>query len=348
MKSTLPIALIASLGIATAGDESENYLNFIVQKHIGTHGVPTKIDDLASFGSSTALDGVTGSSVFQLWTVHRTNATAHLLDEKIVSSYHPEAKIVITSRDPHPGIPRTRVDQPFTVDFTVSGLITNDEDVQDAAKSVVLEHKITSYQDGGVAGDPEVDTTNTVGGLVDTIQGVISQNGTTSENRLTMLKAPDLTKVSGEEEFTIYARPDFGVNESHQLASAKVQIWPIASASMTGIDTSKKYMQLPDVHIDLKDLYPDSTTYVRIYEGKPATSPKEVHIINTSYVIIDDTKPQDRKFSLSGSELGISTSGDYTLEIVHVTPFGVDLLSQTYPLNKKNKIRVIGNLNSSE
>ena len=332
---TLPIFLIASLSIALAEDESANYLSFIMQVQNDEHNTTHKIDDVSPIGNGNALEGVTGSSVFRLWTIHRTKGTEHLLDEKVVSSYHPEAKIKITTLDPYKGVPRTRVDQPFTVTYTINGLVTDDPTVQDAAKSVILEHTTKSFQtDSTVTTNKEYST--------------IAKNDTIQETRVTTVQAPDLTQASGIEKFTIFARPDYGVEESHRLARAKVQIWPIARATMTGFDTGKQYLQLPDVHIDLKDLYPDSTTYVRVYEGQPRANPAQVHIINTSYVIIDDTAPKDRKFSLSGKELGITQSGTYTLEIIHETPFGADILSQTYPLKKKGNIKVIGNLNTSE
>lgn len=331
---TFSLALLASLSIASANDESANYLNFIVQIHSDANVDTVKIDDLSPEGSGNALEGVSGSSVFQLWTVHRTQGTTHLLDEKIVSSYHPQAVIAIKTGDPYKGIPRTRVDQPFTVEYTMSGLVTNDPDVQDAAKSAILQHDVTDYAQTS----SEVQAT----------QSDITQNGTATDTRVTSIQSADLTRVSGEESFTILARPDYGVDKTHMLASAKVQIWPIARASMSGFDTSKTYLNLPDIHVDLQDLYPDSTTYIRLYKGNPTANPSKVHIINTSYVIIDDTNPQDRKFSISGSELGITESGEYTMEIIHETPFGADVLSQTYPLKKKNNIKVVGSLNSSD
>lgn len=357
-----PITLLALAGLASAAttradDESADYLNFIIQVQNDEHRTTHKLNDISPTGNGNALEGVDSSSVFQLWTIHRTKATEYLLDEKIVSSYHPEATITITTGDDYEGVPRTRVDQPFTVSYTVNGLVTNDPKVQDAAKSVVLEHKATNYveqpapaqqPEGGLLGGIVGDTLGTVLGAVKSLQSVVDKNGATRETRLTTLEGPDLTQVSGEEEFTIFARPDFGVEESHQLANAKVQIWPIARGEMTGIDGNKRYLELPDVHVELEELYPDSTTYVRVYKGEPRTNPAQVHIINTSYVIVDDATPQDRKFSLSGKELGITEKGDYTLEIIHETPFGADILSQTYPLRKKGSLKVIGSLNTSE
>lgn len=338
MKFLIPL-LAFGLAATHAKDESTNYLNFIIQKQNDENGTEHLLTGIKPTGSSTAPKGVTGSSVFSLWTVHRTKGTEHFLDEKTVSSYHPQATITITTKDPYKRIPRTRVDQPFTVTHNVDGLVTNDPNVQAAAKSVILQHKVISYHPDKYFKDASADVSKTV--------GVIDKNGTTSDTHITLVKAPDLTQARGREVFTIYARPDFGANAS-MLARAKVQIWPIAKATVTGIDTNTNYIRLPDIHVKLNDLYPDSTTYVRLYEGAPKANPKNPHIINTSYVIIDDSTPQNRTFSINGLETGITQEGRYTVEVIHITPFGTDLLSQTYPLRKKSRIRVVGSLNSSE
>ncbi|MFK7910271.1 MAG: hypothetical protein AB8F34_06670 [Akkermansiaceae bacterium] len=343
----LPILTMGCLcGTAFAQDGSENYLNFIIQTQSDANRTTHKLDDVNPEGNAKALEGVIGSSVFQLWTIHRTKGSEHLLDEKIVSSYHPEASITILTDDPYTGgVPRTRVDHPFTVTKTVSGLVTNDPKVQDAAKSVIFEHKTTNYlpQPSGI----ELPETRLLG-AVKTLQGVIDKNGTTKETLLTTLPGTDLTKVSGIEEFTIYAQPDYGIEESHMLAKASVQVWPIARATISGLDTKEWHIKLPNIKIELEDLYPSSSTYLRVYKGRPKPNPKTPFIINTSFVKIDDTVPQNRSFAISGKELGITQKGRYTIEILHETPFGIDILNQTFPLKVKSGIKVIGSLNTSE
>lgn len=362
---TILTALIASTVATQAADESANYLNFIIQIQNNKNKTTHKMDDITPNGNGTALKGVTKSSTFQLWTIHRETGKEYLLDEKIVSAYHPKATITITSQDPYTGIPRTRVDHPFEVKYKINGLKVGQADAPAAAKSVTLQHVVTSY---GAA--PADDNQQTGGGLLgglvggiggavdDTVGGLLSvllpevemtKNGITKETRMTSIQADDLTTASGEETFTIFAKPDYGVEESAMLANAKVQIWPIAQGSITGFESGQPYNKLPDIKIDLKDLYPSSTTYVRAYKGDPTDSPVNPIIINTSYIIIDDVKTVDREFALTGLDAFMSEAGTYTLELLHVTPFGVDMLYQTSgDLVKKDSIKVIGTLGGSE
>ena len=59
------------------------------------------LNPIAADGTAYAPEGVTGRSIFQLWTVHETTGADYMLDEKTVSSYHPQAQISITSLDPY-------------------------------------------------------------------------------------------------------------------------------------------------------------------------------------------------------------------------------------------------------
>lgn len=337
MKKLITALLLSS----TLLNADSNYLNFIIQIQSDPINTTHKIDDIDASGSTTALQGIAGSSVFQLWTIHRTTAEEHLLDEKTVSSYHPQATIKITSADPYTAIPRTRVDQPFHVTYTVSGIITDDPSVQEAAKSVVFNHDVIPYLPG--TNQPAADAPCEC-----EEHDTITANGTTTKTYYTHLQGTDLTTVRGEEQFSIYANPDFGVIGASLLAKAKVQIWPIAQASISGFDSTVEYTKIPSVAVSLVDLYPSSTTYLRVYKGAPTTTPTDPININTSYVNINDVEPQNRNYTLNSLDSQIREDGDYTLEILHQTPFGLDLLAQTYPLKVKRGIKVNGNINSSE
>ena len=247
----------------------------------------------------------------------------------------------ITSTDPYTAIPRTRVDHPFTVHYTVSGIVTNDPNVQDAAKSVVFQHDVVHYQPGTNQPDPTVDCDCNE-------HSVISTNGSFTDTHMTSLHGSDMTKVRGEEMFSIYANPDFGVVGASLLAQKKVQVWPIASASITGIDGTEEYLEVPEFTVNLVDLYPSSTTFVRYYKSAPSGSPANVKYINTSFVTINDVKPQNRVFNVSALNNLIEEDGAYTIEVLHQTPFGYDLLAQHYPLKVKRGIKIRGNVNSSE
>ena len=72
--------------------------------------------------------------------------TIYLLDEKYVAAYTPEAVITITSEDPHP-TPRTRADEPFTVNVKIDGLLAPGADVPEAALNVYLQQVSLDYDE---------------------------------------------------------------------------------------------------------------------------------------------------------------------------------------------------------
>lgn len=337
MKKALHTLLLSS-AFCYAND---GYLNQIVQTH--EDGTTHMITPLEASGTSSEAEGVIGSSVFRLWTIRLSDNKEYLLDEKTVSSYHPQATIKITSDDPYTLIPRTRVDQTFNIEYEVSGIITDDPSVQDAAKSVIFDHRILQYPAGASEAVPGANYTTHDHDPVD-------ENGTHNINNiLTQIQAADLTRARGEELFSIYANPDFGVDEGATLlAQQRIQIWPIARGSLSGLDTTVEYAKIPEISVNLVDLYPDSTTYIRVYSGAPTTTPSSPLKINTSYVIVDDVKPVNRTYNVSSLNDRILQDGKYTVEIIHETPFGADLLFQFYPLQVERAIKINGNVNSSE
>ncbi|MCP5538327.1 MAG: hypothetical protein H7A51_19100 [Akkermansiaceae bacterium] len=287
--------------------------------------------------------GVLGSVRYSLYTIKNEDNTPYFLDEKTVSSYHPQSTIKITSGDPYEAIPRTRVDKPFTVEYVVTGLVTDDDDVQDAAKSVVFDHRHTVYDAGGTE-VPE----NATWEVHD--HDAVTANGTHRiANIYTQIQSTNLPDARGEEIFSIYSNPDWGIApDASLLATKRVQIWPIAKGSISGIDPTIEYAKIPNVTVDLTDLYPSSTTYLRVYKGAPNANPAEVLNINTSYVSINDAIPVDRNYVLEELDSKVPEDGTYTVELIHETPWGADLLDQTYPLKIKRSIKINGNVNSSE
>jgi hypothetical protein len=59
-----------------------------------------------------------------------------------------------------------------------------------------------------------------------------------------------------------------------------------------------------------------------------------------SYVLVNDSVPQERSMSIDEVDEVFTKDGAYTLEIVHVTPFGTDLLEQFYPLRINRTIEI--------
>lgn len=330
--------LLLSLSMAVASANSD-YLNFLIQTQNDAAQTTHKLDDINPTGNATALQGIMGSSVFRLWTIHRSTGEEYLLDEKTVSAYHPTAEITIRTGDPYSVFPRTRVDQPFELTYSINGLLPNDPQAPVAAKSVIFDHTVTKY-----GPNKEIKDSTSIN---TTVQTPKSENKTTNETRMTSIIAADITAAKGEEMFTIWALPDGIVSEVTALDTAKVQIWPIATASITphgGMTAPKTETRLS---ITLTDLYPYSTTYLRFCKGDPDNPHTTFTNVNTANVIINDTTPQDRQFEILNLNEFLTESGDYTVQIVHETPFGADILA-SHIVGMKTNITINAHMSDIE
>lgn len=271
--------------------------------------------------------GVETSSVFELWSVNAETGEEHLLDVKTVSSYHPEAEISISSADPYELIPRTRADQPFTVTYSVSGLVTDDPEVQEPAKAVTVVHDVKS------------------GGSTRTTQNEVRKN---TQNEVLNIAAASPTSPEsyfGEQVFTIYALPDVGMDEATELASQKVIILPKGTGVFTGIDPDDVYPMAPPIKISMTNMYPSSDAYIRVSKSD---SPNEFAIVPDSVVqnLSNELYTPD-PYVLNTIRSVINGDGEYLVELRANTPFGDELLSQTR-LKIKSTIQFNGGLNSSE
>jgi hypothetical protein len=123
-----------------------------------------------------------------------------------------------------------------------------------------------------------------------------------------------------------------------EIASAMVQVWPVASGQIKGISNGDKLrFQSPQVELLLNDLYPRSDTYLLLFEG-------------TQYNGVDGTivkaYPHDRETSssqvLSVSELEskLTKDGDYTLVLVSETVFGREMLCDPVTFSIRRSIEV--------
>lgn len=341
MKYALSILFVLT---ALIHADDEPYRNKIVQiiENPDNPNTPTLryLNPIAATGTSSAPEGVTTSSVFQLWTLHETTGAEYMLDEKTVSSYHPQAEISITTEDPYEAIPRTRVDRTFSVNYTVAGIITDDPNVQEAAKSVVFDHRVTAYDPGETeAADDATYTTYD--------HDPITQNGDGELTGLTTeITASDLTLARGEEIFSIYANPDFGVVGASLLASARVQIWPIASGSISGVDESKKYALVPTIQVTTVDLYPDSRTYLRYYKTDDPTNADTSGVIGNYRP--NTVVPKSRNWKIRRLDRRIKEDGVYTLELLHETVFNTIRLGDTLQLTVDRTIEMNGGVISAE
>jgi len=271
----------------------------------------------------------TGSlyELFARGTAWDTNI--YLLDTKLIGTYNPEVQISITSEDdyvrgnPAGGtfVKRTRADRPFTVNLEVEGLVEGSTST--AERSVYL----------AIHGRNAIPETYS---LLDQTQYLLEdanlENGTYTFGPLYhQLTSPTLRSGCGEQIFTIVRYASFMVPDTI-LAQPKIEIWPVASASISNINNGQVFTdRIQSVVIDLRNLYPDSRTYVQLYKGSQVLGTSALIIGNTErrfgrYYNPEQTEeptniPQNISVSIDALSNYASDDSIYTLEVITHTPF---------------------------
>lgn len=311
--------------------QSSNYVNFIRQTQQGT-GVVWDMPVVATGTANSALTLETKGSLFQLWTIDQTKALDYLLDQKLVGAYLPTADIKVVTLDTNGKVPRTRVDQPFSVEVNIGGLLSG-VDFPLASTKVLLEQHIQSYTAGQTTLNPATVLSNTP-----LYTGYIAANGkTVLKFPASSLKATDPTKAWGEEHFVIHALPDGSITQT-QIASGMVQVWPVASGQIKGISNGDQIrFQTPQIELIMNDLYPRSDSYFMLYEGSS---------VNGIPGTIVKAFPVDRDTSastvLSVTELDskFKSDGTYTVALISQTVYGTELLCPPVTFQVKRTLQV--------
>lgn len=328
MKKAFAILMLAAL---TAAGNPTNNLHFIRQHQQTSNLVWDMPVALVGQGPS-ALSLESGGALFQLWTVASSPPRDYLLDQKLVGAYLPKAEINVLTLDPNGRVPRTRVDQPFRVEIQISDLLTG-VDLPLAATTVLLERHLNNYAEGVSALDP-----------VEAVSGTPISSGYLSANGQHVMAFPasgltaaDPTKACGEEHFVIHALPDGNVAQS-QIASAMVQVWPVASGEIKGITTGDNLrFQVPQVELILNDLYPRSDTYLLLYEGTQIAG-VEGRIVK-AFPMDRDTS-ESHVLRVSELESKLEADGTYTLALISETVFGRELLCSPVTFNIRRTLQV--------
>lgn len=321
-----------SLLLACASNlQGQTYTNFIRQVQY-----PEAIQydvSVASFGEQlSALAINPGGARFELWTVKSSPVTSYLLATQYVGTYVPLANVVLRSEDSYATIPRTRADRPFYADVTVSGLLSGATDPV-ASKSVTFLHHVQSYGAGG-NGDA-VDRSAAT--LLE--QSTINTNGSrTLTYAINSVPGAVRSKVRGEQRFSVYSLADTNAPAS-ELTSKFIQIWPMADASISGlVDGQLLRFLIPQLTLTLNDLYPNSTTYAQVYKG-PSVLGTAGGIVPGSSFVVSDTVPINKVLTISNWDSILTSDGQWTMEILTVTPFGIDrLTSVTFNVDRTLKV----------
>lgn len=333
MKSLL-LSLAATLVCSTcvsaqAGGAYANYLRQ-VQLPSGVRWdvqVPDEGEEL----SPLAIDP--GGARFELWTIVDAPFSAHLLDTKYVRSYTPAAEVVIVTEDPYEAHPRTRAERPFDVLIRTNGL-RDDEEASDAAKAVRLMRHVQSY---GEAGTRE---------SINRDQATLLQQVFLVDNQVHHFSFPinavpgaDRAKVRGEERFSVYSLEDYQAPSS-QLAAMFVQIWPVAHGSITGIAPGESLrFSTPQITLEFRDLYPHSRSYAQIYHGPPTLGTVGT-VLSGSLLSYYEAVPQNKTLVLSDWDKMIDRDGQWTIELLTSTPFGIDRLAHvSFMVNRSIEVQ---------
>ncbi len=327
MKTT---CLFLALTTISALADSSGYLNFVRQNQQGT-GVVWDMPVASDGVSPAALLMEDGGTLFQLWTVDKNNAKDYLLDQKLVGAYLPKADIKIITGDSYTGATRTRVDKPFSVQITLSDLLSG-TGLPEAATKVIAEQHIQNYPAGSTTLDPVKVMAN-----VPSASTVISNNGLTPYNfNASSLKAADPTKAMGEEFFVVHALSDGSFSQT-QIASARVQVWPVAYGKISGLTPGALYRTLlPTVQLDLNDLYPRSDTAFMLYSG---TGISGTGTLVKAYPMDRDTI-NSLKMEATELDSKITKDGTYTVALMSTTVYGTELLADPITFSVKRSISV--------
>lgn len=328
--------LIAVVGFQSSlFASSDNFTNFVRQYQQGT-GVYWDMQNVAPTGSSTSLHSLEeGGALFQLWTIEKSTGKDYLLDQKVVGAYLPKADIRVVTRDPYDKIPRTRIDQPFSVHVTVKDLLPAGANLPQAASSVLAEHHLAPF----AKGRHSVTAVEATSGKP-VASGYITANGvSTFEFERSMLQQTVENQAVGEEHFVIHALSD-GTFSQTQIASGFVQVWPVASGAISGIaDGDRIAFHPPPITLVLRDLYPGSYTYLRV---KDTQSDYEAVFEQSQYVLPDEPTDTGKLILLSDYGKMFPKDSTYRLDLVTVTPFGTDLLStRTFIVDRTLEVRAM-------
>jgi hypothetical protein len=332
MKTHLLLGALLCTRLLAAG---EGYVNFVRQTQQNTGVVySVSVTPEGSAASQGLLE--TGGALFQLWTIEQTTAKDYLLDQKLVGAYLPSATITIKTQDPYPTVPRTRADKPFTVTVNVAGLVTVGSNLPDAAKRVLLEQHVKNY----TATKTSYTLAEATSATPKSSASIYTNGNTLLNFASTSLTGADPTKVSGEEWFVVHALADGSVAQS-QIASGKVQIWPVASGSLAGITNNQNIRaKAPPITVTMNDLYPQSFTYVQVYPGSPQLGTKGARVPGTEKVHDGKTDLDLVLPNVSDYDNLFPTDGAYTMELVTETPFGTDRLAYlTFSVNRAIQVR---------
>ena len=330
---TILTTLLASTALVLSQNANDRYTQLLYQIEYDQNGaflVEHQIN-VEKEGTIDAMDGVDFSSRFELHCIDSENPSLDpFIAEQLVSAYLPTGSITITSLDlgTSYGKARTRVDQPYTVGVTVSGIIENDPTLQEAARMIHFDKDISTFSEGVTQLSDDAATNNT--------QSNITTAGNTSATYVSQIEA---TK-SGAATYSLSTLVDFDA-ESSSLANETIYIWPLSTGSLEGVVERKTYATLPALTVDLIDVYPEATARLRVTNLDTGLS----HLAIGWHSKNNNESTQSKNDTFDGSDLmkdSFPIDGEYKIELVEDSVFGIRVLDTYQPITIKRSVAVNG------
>lgn len=141
-----PFLCLAVVFACCAPSEAEWSVT-LVQKQLRTNN--TYQTTVSTEGRQVSLAPIPeGGAEFFLWAIEQKSGQQDietLIDTEVVGAYEPQGSLRIITSDPYEGsVPRTRIDQGFTLEYRVEGLLAGGGHVPVAAQQVVFKHDVAS------------------------------------------------------------------------------------------------------------------------------------------------------------------------------------------------------------
>ena len=301
---------------------AQTWTYLLDQEHIESGGFSrVEVDAIGSMDSELPVP--LGGSEFTIWAREDRADQApvlHFVGTDTVGAFLPASTITITTLDPYSkGIPRTRVDQGFTVSYEVSGLRSSEPDAPLTARQVLFNHHVedTTIVNGSLA--PASEEPRFIS------QEFITTNHELTEDYEDSLLGVDIHTEAGIETFKMHALLDENTVLA-EIASAQVQVWPLTKGAWTGFDTSIPYRFFPKISFTLDNLYPESETYLQYYKGSKAPGTVGTRILNLELILNQDV-PGNGVLALENLENEFDSSGIWTVEVLTKTVFGTAIVT---------------------
>jgi hypothetical protein len=243
------------------------------------------------------------TALYEQWLIGG-NPSETLMDQRLAGASLPAVHLKIRTLDPDAKTPRTRVDQGFRVDIEISGLLSG-LDLPPSMSRLLLERHL-----GGNSANPFVNPPHS--------HGYLTNNGKTSLFfPASGIIAKDPTKAQGEEVFMVHTLTGNGKLPT-QLATARVQILPVASGEIHGIRQGDK-LDPSSPH----DLYPNSETHLLLFKGRHFNGTEPTVLATCP---IQSEQCENRSLSITGLATKLRGEGFHTLALVSDTIYGRELL----------------------